>query len=94
MTCMVGEGVGVGVAVGVGVGGIGVGVGVGLITDAEADGFADADADAALDAVCDTLLVPWLLLVDDVQPATDSEATIKSTTVAATFLIIRFAFLS
>jgi hypothetical protein len=56
------------------------GLGVGLITDAEADGFTDADAD------CDALLAAWLLLVDDVQPATKSDATITST-ITATFLI-------
>ena len=70
------------------------GLGVGLITDAEADGFTDADAFvvvfavfvAALAADCDALLAAWLLLVDDVQPATKSDATITST-ITATFLI-------
>jgi hypothetical protein len=43
---------------------------------------------AVLDADCDALLVAWSLLVDDVQPATRSEATIISA-IPATFLIIR-----
>jgi hypothetical protein len=41
---------------------------------------------AALAADCDALLAAWLLLVDDVQPATKSDATITST-ITATFLI-------
>jgi len=44
--------------------------------------------DAALDAACDALLPVWLLLVDDVQPAIDNEATTKSTIIANSFFII------
>jgi hypothetical protein len=72
---------------------VSVGLGVGPIIDAEADGFTDATFVvlfavfvAALDAVVDALLAAWLLLVDDVQPATKSDATITST-ITATFLI-------
>ena len=83
---------------GVGVG-LGVGVGVGTIEgDGVAEGVADADAEAevvvavaaaALDAACDALPAAWLLLVDDVQPAIDNEATIISTTIANNFFIIQ-----
>jgi hypothetical protein len=44
--------------------------------------------DAALDAACDALLPVWLLLVDDVQPAIDNEATATSTIIANSFFII------
>ena len=57
----------------------------------EGVGVADADAeedDAALDVACDVLLAVWLLLVDDVQPAIDNEATITSTMIANNFFII------
>jgi hypothetical protein len=75
-------------------------VGVGTIEgDGVAEGVADADAeadvvvfpvvDAALDAACGALLAAWLLLVDDVQPATDNEAIITSTIIANNFFIIR-----
>jgi len=38
---------------------------------------------AALDAECEALSAAWLLLVDDVQPATDKEATISNRTIIA-----------
>jgi 1,4-dihydroxy-2-naphthoate octaprenyltransferase len=41
-----------------------------------------------VDAVCDALLDVWLLLVDDVQPAIDNEATITSIMIANNFFII------
>ncbi|MGD0172167.1 MAG: hypothetical protein ABSB81_08610 [Halobacteriota archaeon] len=47
-----------------------------------------AVVDAALDAECDELLAVWLLLVDDVQPAIDNEATITNTMIANNFFII------
>jgi hypothetical protein len=47
-----------------------------------------AVVDAVLDAACDALLAVWLLLVDDVQPAIDNEATITSTMIANNFFII------
>jgi len=49
--------------------------------DADADGFADAEAAALVVvfavfvATVGALLAAWLLLVDDVQPATAKEAT-------------------
>jgi hypothetical protein len=92
MTCMVGEGVGEGVTTD----GVDVGLGVGLIIDAAADGVADADfvvfvvVFAVFAAALDALLATWLLFVDDVQPATMSDATITSAT-TATFLLIDFA---
>jgi hypothetical protein len=58
------------------------------------DGAADADAAAevvllaVVDAACDALLAAWLLLVDDVQPAIDNEATITITIISA--IISRF----
>jgi hypothetical protein len=74
-------------------------VGVGAIEgDGVAEGVDDADAEAevvvavvaaALDAACGALLAAWLLLVDDVQPATDNEAIITSTIIANNFFIIR-----
>jgi hypothetical protein len=74
-------------------------VGVGTIEgDGVAEGVADADAEAevvvavaaaALDAACDALPAAWLLLVDDVQPAIDNEATITSTMIANNFFIIQ-----
>ena len=84
-------------------GGVGVGVGVGVSVgtiegDGVAEGVADTDAEAevvvavvaaALDAACDALPAAWLLLVDDVQPATDNEAIITSTIIANNFFIIR-----
>jgi len=83
---------------GVGVG-VDVGVGVGAIEgDGVAEGVDDADAEAevvvavvaaALDAACGALLAAWLLLVDDVQPAIDNEATITSTMIANNFFIIQ-----
>jgi hypothetical protein len=83
---------------GVGVG-VDVGVGVGAIEgDGVAEGVDDADAEAevvvavvaaALDAACGALLAAWLLLVDDVQPATDNEAIITSTIIANNFFIIQ-----
>ena len=85
--------VGVGVGVGVGAGGVGVDVGVGPITDTEADVVADADdvAFVVVFAVAvaepagsgDALLGAWLLLVDDVQPATNNEATKSNRTAIA-----------
>jgi len=50
-----------------------------------------AVVDAALDAACDALLAVWLLLVDNVQPAIDNEATTTSTMIANTFFIIYVA---
>jgi hypothetical protein len=44
-----------------------------------------------VDAVCDALLDVWLLLVDDVQPAIDNEATITSIMIANNFFIICLA---
>jgi hypothetical protein len=44
---------------------------------------------AVLDADCAVLLTVLLLLVDDVQPAIDNEATITSTMIANNFLIIQ-----
>jgi hypothetical protein len=61
---------------------------VGTAVDA-ALGVADADAEAEVDAACDVLPAAWLLLVDDVQPATDNEATITSTRIANNFFIIQ-----
>ncbi len=84
-------GVGVGVDVGVGVGAIegdGDAVGAGD-ADAEADVVVFPVVDAALDAACGALLAAWLLLVDDVQPAIDNEATITSTMIANNFFIIQ-----
>jgi hypothetical protein len=63
-----------------------------------AEGMVDADAEAevvvfavvaVVDAAGDVLLAVWLLLVEDVQPATDNEPTIISTTIANNFFIIR-----
>jgi hypothetical protein len=82
---------------GVGSGKIVIG-GVGTIEGVDV-GFADADAASfvvvvavvavcvALDAVCDALLAAWLLLLDDVQPAIDKDATITSTRIATNFFI-------
>jgi hypothetical protein len=61
---------------------------VGTAVDA-ALGVADADAEAEVDAACDVLPAAWLLLVDDVQPATDNEATITSTMIDNNFFIIQ-----
>jgi hypothetical protein len=44
-----------------------------------------------VDAVFDALLDVWLLLVDDVQPAIDNEATITSIMIANNFFIICLA---
>jgi hypothetical protein len=107
-TCVqtLGTGVAVGVAVGtmgVGSGKIVIGavgpiggVGVG-VTNADAVALVVALAvvvvvDTALDAVCDALLAAWLLLVDDVQPATKIDETIISTMTAINFDIINLAF--
>jgi hypothetical protein len=60
---------------------------VGTAVDA-ALGVADADAEAEVDAACDVLPAAWLLLVDDVQPATDNKATITSTMSAINFCVI------
>ena len=90
--------VGVGVATtGVGVAPAGVGVatltGVGVAVRV-ADGVADADAEAevvafaVVDAACDAFPAAWLLLVDDVQPATDNKTTITSTMSAINFCVI------
>jgi hypothetical protein len=82
----VGVGVGVGTTVGVDVG-VGVAEGVGV---AVADADAEAEDDAVVDAACDVLLAAWLLLVDDVQPAIDNEATITITKINV--IISRFIF--
>jgi|GEM_PF-3671471 hypothetical protein len=80
--------IGVGVGVGV-VDGATVGVPVGdAVGDVDAD--AEAEDDAALDVAGDVLLVAWLLLVDDVQPAIDNEATIAITRISV--IISRFIF--
>jgi hypothetical protein len=44
---------------------------------------------AVVDAACDVLPAAWLLLVDDVQPAIDNEATITSTMITNNFFIIQ-----
>jgi hypothetical protein len=78
-----------------------VGVGVGTIEgdgvgDGVLDGVADADVEAdvvlfaVVDAACDVLPAAWLLLVDDVQPAIDNEATISIIKISA--IIRRFIF--
>jgi hypothetical protein len=75
---MVGEGVGVGVAVGVGV------------RTTEGDGVVEGDG--AFEDVADAygvLLAAWLLLVDDVHPATDSEVIMTSTMTANNFFVIQ-----
>jgi hypothetical protein len=84
----------VGVGVGVGVGttvamdvAVGVAEGVGV---AVADADAEAEDDAALDVAGDVLLAALLLLVDDVQPAIDNEATITITKIIV--IISRFIF--
>jgi hypothetical protein len=81
----------VGVAVGVAVGVVGVvgttGAAVGTAVGA-ALGVADADAEAEVDAACDVLPAAWLLLVDDVQPAIDNEATTISAMTAINFCVI------
>jgi hypothetical protein len=70
---------------------VGKGVGIGVadgVFDGVFDGVTDADAEAevvafaVVDAACGVLLAAWLLLVDDVQPAIDNEATITSTIIA------------
>jgi len=77
----------VGVAVGV-VGVVGTtGAAVGTAVGA-ALGVADADAEAEVDAACDVLPAAWLLLVDDVQPAIDYEATTISAMTAINFCVI------
>ena len=67
--------------------GVGVAVGDGVIdgvTEADAEGVADAEAEvvafAVVDTACDVLLAGWLLLVDDVQPATLTISTAINTT--------------
>ena len=80
---MVGVGVGAGVGTTVGVDvGVGVAEGVGV---AVADADAEAEVDAVVDTACDVSPAAWLLLVDDVQPAIDNEATVKSTIIANIF---------
>ena len=44
---------------------------------------------AVLDADCAVLLAVLLLLVDDVQPAIDNEATMTSTMIANNFIIMQ-----
>ena len=85
---MVGVGVGVGVGTTVGVDvGVGVAEGVGV---AVADADAEAEVDAVVDVACDVLPAAWLLLVEDVQPAIDNEATITITKIIV--IISRFIF--
>ena len=69
--------------------GVDVAVGDGVIdgvTEADAEGVADAEAEAevvafaVVDTACDVLLAGWLLLVDDVQPATLTLSTAINTT--------------
>jgi hypothetical protein len=66
----------------------GVTEGVGVRV-ADADAEAEAVAFAVVDAACDALPAAWLLLVDDVQPAIDNVATITSTIIANSFLIVQ-----
>jgi hypothetical protein len=56
----------------------------------EGDGVAEAEVVvfAVVDAACDALPAAWLLLVGDVQPAIDNDATITSTMIANNFFII------
>jgi hypothetical protein len=76
-----------------GVGVVGTtGAAVGTAVDAAlgvADADAEAEVDAVVDAACDVLPAAWLLLVDDVQPATDNEAITTSTIIANNFFFIQ-----
>jgi hypothetical protein len=55
------------------------------VADADAEAEVDAVVDAVVDAACDVSPAAWLLLVDDVQPAIDNEATVTSTIIANIF---------
>lgn len=68
----------------VGIVGAAVGTAVGAALGV-ADADAETEVDAVVDTACDVLPAAWLLLVDDVQPAIDNEATITSTTIADNF---------
>ena len=58
------------------------------MTDADAEAEVVIFAVAVVDAACDVLPAAWLLLVDDVHPAIDNEATITSTVITNNFFII------
>jgi hypothetical protein len=80
----------IGVAVGSTYEGVGVAVGVDDEVGVRvAEGVADAEAEvvvfAVVNAACGVLLAAWLVLVDDVQPAIDSEAIKTNTMIAKNF---------
>ncbi len=92
----VGDGVAVGVRIAVGATYEGVGVAVGVDDEVGvrvAEGVADAEAEvvvfAVVNAACGALLAAWLVLVDDVQPAIDSEAIKTNTMIAKNFFSIQ-----
>ena len=83
-----------------GVGVVGVvgttGAAVGTAVDAAlgvADADAEAEVDAVVDAACDVLPAAWLLLVDDVQPATLTISTARTPSIKTIFNVIFVIYL-
>jgi uncharacterized membrane protein len=95
-----GVGVATGATVGATVGVVGVvgttGAAVGTAVDAAlgvADADAEAEVDAVVDAACDVLPAAWLLLVDDVQPATLTISTARTPSIKTIFNVIFVIYL-
>jgi hypothetical protein len=73
--------------VAVGIVGAAVGTAVGAALGV-ADADAETEVDAVVDTACDVLPAAWLLLVDDVQPATLTISTARTPSIKTIFSVI------